>query len=76
MLKLTLGQTSALLEAEAERPTERLLAKEDPSADVLKIAQHGSASSTNDYLLQAVHPKFAVISVGARNVYHHPRAEV
>jgi competence protein ComEC len=49
---------------------------EDPSADVLKIAHHGSASSTNDYLLQAVHPKFAVISVGARNVYHHPRAEV
>lgn len=76
VLKIVLGQTSALLEADAERPTERLLATEDPSADVLKVAHHGSASSTNDYLLQAVHPRFAVISVGARNVYHHPRADV
>lgn len=31
---------------------------------------------TNANLLAAVHPRFAVISVGARNVYHHPRAEV
>jgi competence protein ComEC len=76
VMKVSFGNTSALLEADAERPTERLLMSEDPSADVLKIAHHGSASSTNDYLLQAVHPKFAVISVGARNVYHHPRAEV
>ncbi len=76
VLKVSYGNTSALLEADAERPTERVLATEDPAADVLKVAHHGSASSTNDYLLQAVHPKFAVISVGARNVYHHPRAEV
>ena len=76
VLKVTLGQTSALLEADAERPTERLLATENPAADVLKVAHHGSAGSTNDYLLQAVHLKFAVISVGARNVYHHPRPEV
>ena len=76
VMKVSYGNTSALLEADAERPTERLLAAEDPSADVLKVAHHGSASSTNDYLLQAVHPRFAVISVGARNVYHHPRAEV
>ena len=47
-----------------------------PAADVLKVAHRGSASSTNDYFLAAVRPQFAVISVGARNVYHHPRAEV
>jgi competence protein ComEC len=76
VMKVALGSTSALLEADAERLTERLLANEDSAADVLKVAHHGSASSTNDYLLQAVHPKFAVISVGTRNVYHHPRPEV
>jgi len=43
---------------------------------LLKIPHHGSASSTNADLLAVVHPKFAMISVGARNVYHHPRIEV
>jgi len=43
---------------------------------VLKVAHHGSASSTREGLLAAVHPQFAVISVGVRNVYHHPRREV
>src|SRR5262249_2590577 len=64
------------LEADAESPTERLISSEDPQSDVLKVAHHGSASSTNEYLLQAVRPRFAVISAGARNVYHHPRTEV
>jgi competence protein ComEC len=40
------------------------------------VAHHGSATSTTPELLAAVHPRFAVISVGARNVYGHPRAEV
>jgi competence protein ComEC len=43
---------------------------------VLKVAHHGSASSTNADLLAAVRPRFAIISVGTRNVYHHPRAQV
>jgi competence protein ComEC len=43
---------------------------------VLKVAHHGSASSTNPVLLAAVHPRYAVISVGYRNVYGHPRREV
>jgi competence protein ComEC len=75
-MKVGVGNTSALLEADVERATERFLANEDPAADVLKVAHHGSASSTNEYLLEAVRPRFAMISVGARNVYHHPRAEV
>src|SRR5262249_3856634 len=68
VMKVGIGSTAALLEADAERSTERYLANEDLGADLLKVAHHGSASSTNGYLLQAVHPKFAVISVGARNV--------
>src|SRR5256885_6970520 len=45
-------------------------------SDLLKVAHHGSATSTRADLLAAVHPKFAVISVGAQNVYGHPRREV
>jgi competence protein ComEC len=40
------------------------------------VAHHGSATSTIPELLAAVHPRFAVISVGLRNVYGHPRMEV
>jgi competence protein ComEC len=76
VLRVAYGNTSALLEADAEKLTERFITTENPEADVLKVAHHGSASSTNYNLLAAVHPRFAVISVGARNVYHHPRHEV
>ena len=76
VLKMTFGRNSILLEGDAEKKTERFIAGENPAADILKVAHHGSASSTNDDLLAAVHPQFAVISVGAHNVYHHPRREV
>ena len=76
VMKISYGKTSALLEADAERGTERLVASEHPEADVLKVAHHGSATSTEPELLAAVHPQFAVISVGLHNVYHHPRREV
>jgi competence protein ComEC len=76
VMKISYGKTSALLEADAERGTERMVSFEDPVADVLKVAHHGSVTSTEPQLLQAVHPRFAVISVGVRNVYHHPRIEV
>jgi competence protein ComEC len=72
----TLGATTALLEGDAERPAERRLLEEHPEAMLLKVAHHGSASSTSAGLLATVGPRYAVISVGARNVYGHPRLEV
>jgi competence protein ComEC len=76
VMKVTYGSTSALLEGDAEKETERFVSTEDPAADVLKVAHHGSATSTNPDLLAAVRPRFAVISVGVRNGYHFPRHEV
>ncbi len=72
----TFGGTTALLEGDAERPVERRVVDEHPEAMLLKVAHHGSASGTSADLLATVHPRFAVISVGARNVYGHPRREV
>lgn len=70
------GGTTALLEGDAERPAERRIVEEHPEAMLLKVAHHGSASGTSADLLSTVHPNYAVISVGARNVYGHPRLEV
>jgi competence protein ComEC len=72
----TYGGTTALLEGDAERPAERRIVQEHPEAMLLKVAHHGSASGTSADLLATVHPRYAVISVGARNVYGHPRREV
>ncbi|MGH9546189.1 MAG: ComEC/Rec2 family competence protein, partial [Terriglobales bacterium] len=76
VLKLVYGKTSALLEGDAENKSEQRIAEEQPEADLLKVAHHGSATSTIPLLLDRVHPRFAVISVGARNTYGHPRGEV
>jgi competence protein ComEC len=76
VIKISYGATSALLEGDAERKIEKQVVEENPQADLLKVAHHGSSTSTIPELLAAVHPRFAVISVGARNVYGHPRQEV
>jgi competence protein ComEC len=51
VMKLTWGDTSALLEGDAERPIEQRLLEEHPEADLLKVAHHGSATSTRADLL-------------------------
>jgi len=76
IMKIIYGGTSVLLEADAEKGTEQLISREQPEADVLKVAHHGSASATNQDFLAIVRPRYALISVGRRNVYRHPRREV
>jgi competence protein ComEC len=66
-----------LLEGDAERIVEqRLEAKHDLRADLLKVAHHGSGTSSIPGFLEAVHPHWALISVGARNTFGHPRLDV
>src|SRR5450432_3558041 len=67
-MKISFGNTLAPLEADAEKGGEEFISTENPAADLLKVAHHGSASSTNDDFLAAVTPRFAVISVGAGSV--------
>jgi competence protein ComEC len=70
------GNTRALLAGDLEKKMERFVATESPGADLLKVAHHGSATSTTPELLAAVHPRFAVISAGYRNSFGHPRQVV
>jgi competence protein ComEC len=70
------GKTSTLLAGDLEEKMERFVATESPRADLLKVAHHGSATSTTPELMAAVHPRFAVISVGYRNPFGHPGQKV
>lgn len=76
--KVTYGNTSFLFTGDAETAEENELiaSGQDLSSTVIKIGHHGSDSSTSAAFLQAVHPQFAVISVGADNSYGHPTAGV
>jgi competence protein ComEC len=45
-------------------------------ADVLKVAHHGSRTSTTEDFLNQVRPAIALISVGRENSYGHPHPSV
>lgn len=77
VLQMRYGRTTALLEGDAESPSEaHMEARGKLHAEFLKVGHHGSITSTTPAFLAAVSPKYAAISVGRRNYYGHPSGEV
>ncbi|HVP44262.1 MAG TPA: ComEC/Rec2 family competence protein [Terriglobales bacterium] len=76
VLRASYGNTAALLAGDAEKRMERRLAALAPRADLLKVAHHGSATSSQPELLAAVRPSHAVISAGRRNQFGYPKSAV
>lgn len=74
VLRLSYGQTHFLLDGDAQTEAEQAMeaAGENLRADVLKTGHHGADNATSDGWLDRVHPRFAVISCGARNTFGHP----
>ncbi len=74
VIKLTYGNNSFMFTGDAESlsETEILNSFDDISADVLKLGHHGSTTSTSMKFLNAVSPRYAVVSVGKDNSYNHP----
>jgi competence protein ComEC len=73
------GNVRFLFTGDAESPEEAWLLSHFSSelrADVLKVAHHGSKTSSSEPFLDAVRPRVAVVSVGAGNSYGHPSASV
>lgn len=77
--RVRVGTVTMLLTGDAEAPEERWLLERYPDllhADVLKVAHHGSSTSSTPAFLEAVRPRLAVMSVGAGNMYGHPSRDV
>ncbi len=76
--KIEYLNTSFLMTGDAEKSAEEdmLKAGYNLKADVLKVAHHGSNSSTTIDFLKKVKPDYSIISVGKDNSYGHPHEEV
>lgn len=70
------GPFRALLTGDALAATERSIAASVGDIDVLKVAHHGSLTSSDPAFLEIVRPEWALISAGRNNRYGHPAPEV
>lgn len=84
VVRVEYGAVRFLLTGDAEAPEEDWLVRRAASvgpdaslaADVLKVAHHGSSTSSSPAFVDAVHPRIALVSVGAANMYKHPSPAV
>ncbi len=77
VLKLKYKNNSVLFTGDIEKQGENFLIDNniDLSADILKVAHHGSKTSTTSDFLNNVNPKDALISCKENNIYNHPSQE-
>ncbi len=79
VLQLRAYGQSVLLTGDIEAPAERWLlsgAAAGLETTVLKVAHHGSKTSTTQAFLTAAEPRVAVVSVGSDNRFGHPSPEI
>ena len=76
-VKIIHGKNSFLFTGDIEKEAESDIMENgyDISADVLKVAHHGSSTSSQKSFINAVSPQYAVIEVGSPNSYNHPNKE-
>ena len=78
VLRVRFGEKSILFTADIEKETEAALIRtgKDLHTDVLKVAHHGSKTSSTEQFIEAATPRVAVISVGRHSIFGHPNKEV
>jgi competence protein ComEC len=77
VLRITFGARSFLLSGDIEKEAEAFLVESagDLRADVLKVAHHGSKTSSAVEFLKRVNPRHAIISVAKLSPFGHPHPE-
>ncbi len=79
VLKLVYKDFSMLFTGDIEEEAESYIAskyKDKLGADILKIAHHGSKTSSTETFIEFVKPKIALTGVGENNNFGHPNEEV
>lgn len=80
MLKLVYKQFSILFTGDIEKIAEKEMLKkyknDELKSTVLKIAHHGSKTSSTEEFINMVNPQIALIGVGENNKFNHPNEEV
>ena len=78
VLRISFGNRAFLLTGDIEKDAEAALTSSptDLHCDVIKVAHHGSRTSSTDAFVQATRPTYAVISVGLSSIFGHPHTEV
>lgn len=79
--KLVYGDFSMLFTGDIEEVAEKRIIEKYKNTgildcDILKVAHHGSKSSSIEEILEIITPKIAVIGVGGNNMYGHPNSDV
>jgi competence protein ComEC len=75
---VTIGDVALLLAGDISGDVERAIAPQLTAARirVLKVAHHGSRTSSSPALLDAWRPQIALVSAGRGNAFGHPAPEV
>lgn len=78
VLRVRYGRRTFLLTGDVEaRAESALLASgDDLTCDVLKVAHHGSRTSSTQSFIDAARPRFAVVPVGLDSPHGHPHEDV
>jgi competence protein ComEC len=78
ILYTNLGGKRWLFTGDIDKATEKELTNNynQLRVDVLKVAHHGSNTSTDQQFIETIKPGYALISAGVNNSYGHPASEV
>ncbi|GAA0441225.1 ComEC/Rec2 family competence protein [Lentibacillus halophilus] len=73
VMKMTFEETDFLLMSDVEKKQEKKLMKNyNLDSDILKVAHHGSHTSTGLKFLREVTPEAAILTYGQKNKFGHP----
>ena len=76
VIRVQIEGKRVVLTGDVEREAESLLDGRILRCDILKVAHHGSRSSSTAPFLEEARPRLAIISCGRHNLFGHPHREV